>query len=1489
MNSGNDARKAAEVLGNPVILQGAWMRVDSWYRSGELAPQPELSRWRLHPEAMLRELAEALRDDHWKPEKWRQVPYPKKGARLRHYVMPTVRDQVAFMAHMVALGPILDQQTANFAFGNRWYRPIAWDRRTQPARWVHRPYPVLTNRIFLSYARSHGLFRRVAHWTVARMTKATLPAEDDSGRVQLPGDYEAGTLPPWTAEAWWRGTPDTSRVFWASLDIELAYPSVRIHQLAVAMERALRQPVDLRELFETKAGDMLDISMDELPQLVDLHRLFDGCPEPVLDALAIEDVRVEIGRRLTRALSEVTLDSGGILPDAWGPPQGHPLPRVAAEPYEGIPTGLAVSGVLLNVALLEADRVIGDYLKRASGEGRGAIVRFADDMYVLSRSSDGLLSLVEAVHGALSGAGTASLATPNKDSNVCINFKKIKPDAVREVIREYLLENGWTECKDEKCKQPLPLDLPEHATAGVLDWWAGKSGNDEFVSHREALERAAIEQGDVGPFVTTLVELLSDMGTDTLRQRFGEGARNHLARLHELARFDIDDEQVRPDTRRTFSVNRLVRAWLPTAREAGEQHRKLRQIRETIGFVLDRTPWKFAIWRAVVRGAARRPFDDSDDKGNTDQEASEWLANQLRRIACVADQRDSAAWMMAWPEVDADDGHAAERTDGWRVLYLSFLRTAFWRALGQVVGELKRHAARVAHEEAAAWVPSPVQWTTRAVAEGSHARAAALLGRIDEWVDVLYPAASAKEVAAWPWELDEFVGAILAAHSTLELAEAWRSTAGPGSILRVPATPRLEEMPKAAELLSRFGRLQQTGGRRNRKLDKWALANVQLGHWSEELGGVLFPASGQSRISRAGDDARGALAAGFTLGCFEWIKSALARRAIPSMLGEAEALERDAFLLHDYARARRVIVGQEASPASPPTVHRILWGTPMETGLDDWPMAGWETPAVGLPSRIAAALLRVVRQKSPPKGWAPRQGPLTWVINDVDGVLAAGRRWQFVPEEEPEPAKQPLCMDRSTAWEVVPHAAFYLPFASAAAREVHVDSYVLYCDVLLILTVLDGDERILDGLARWGVGGTPFVDRWAWRSRIHLPLEAWELVEKILRWSDSPGSDVTKFGARLVESLAGWSCEDVSWEDFLPERIDVRLSSSGDLEIVRTIRPAGDLRGPELPPDLHVADTAIIDELVARVGQVAAWPSAADVVSLFPAISSATANAMIEQVSNVFLAPAQGVGDSGPRLVVLPELAIPQQEVGSLRDLVRNEGIGAVAGLYWRALRPAFRPPRGFAPRWACFVNEAELIVPVGDGRGPPRVRWFRVRKPVPAHIEDGLARALSKKPTKTRWRMLRGRRWYRFVHPGWGDFTVAICADLIDAAPWRALRGELLHLLMVAFNKDVDLFDSLTWVRAYENYVNVASVNHGQFGGSFLWTPRRTHGRELARLRGGELVLIADVRLPVKELLSAQRTGVAMAIDQSAEEWQGKKTGTTEYKAPPPGFRRKG
>ena len=1471
MKSNNNAQKAANVLGNPVILKGAWMRVQSWYKYGEMPPEPELSQWQLYPEAMLRKLAIELRENRWKPEKWQQVPYPKKGARLRHYMMPTVRDQVAFMAHMVVLGPILDHQVKNFAFGNRWYRPIAWDCRQQPPKWKLRPYPVLTDKIYLSYARSHGLFRRVAHWTVAQMTKAELPSEYETGQIQHPNDYNPKMLPDWIREKWWECSLDSPSAYWASLDVELAYPSVRLPQLAESMKSALQQQVKVEPLY-------------------------DSCPGQVLDAISMEEVRVEIGKRMMDALENITLETSGIPQDTWSKPKNHRLPDINENSYDGIPTGLAISGVLFNVMLLKVDQEIHDYLSSTSEKLRGAIVRFADDMYVLSRSPEGLLALIEAVHRALSlNSNATSLAVPNDVSNICINLRKIAPGPVRKVIYKYLIAQGYKKCK--KCKQPLPPESQKISTMGVKEWWDEINHDYDFSQSQNALKSIAIKQGDVGPFVTSLVERLSDMGTDTLRQRFGEGARDHLARLHELARFEIEDEQVRPDTRRAFSVNRLVRAWLPTARSDGEQQRELRKIRDTIGFVLERTPWKFSIWRAVVRGSARCPLEDLKNGDGVNQGANEWLFNQLRRISCSNDPLLSEAWINNWPKFDEADKHADERSDNWRPLYLSYIRTAFWRALAQLIRELERHAAGTKSLEENPWAPSPNFWTTRAVGEGMHESVANSLSQIDKWVEVLYSAYDTADFHLWQWELDAFVEAVLAVHSTVDLANAWRTTKSPGQNLQVPTTAKLETMTKTKSILLKFGRLQQTGPRRNRKLNFTALANVKLGHWSDDLGVVLFPDPNKPRILRADREVSNVLASGLSLGCFGWIGLDFARQAIPSMHLDSEMIKQDVYLLYDYDRARRLCNSQQInSVATLPTLHRLIWGSSSKGELSSWPMSVWDIPTLGLPSRVAATLFVAVGRTSLPKKWSPEKGPLTWEIKKGDKSLAAGRHWQFVQHEElmlPNENKQKVCIKRSTAWEVAPHAAFYLPFLSAPAHEIDKYSYALYCDALLLLTALAGGEFILDDLVRWGVRGTPFMDRWAWRSRIHLPQLAWKWIEQILRWKDTPRTNRIIYRILLNWSLKDWSCEKISCQDFLPERIDVSLSLSEDLEIVRTISLAGDLRGPsKLPNELRVTNAGIHDELFVRVGQVNAWSDNADVVDKFPMIPTATAHTIIEQVTNAFLAPTQSADKFVPQLVIFPELAIPQQEIRSLRDLVRKEEKGAVAGLYWRELKPPFHPPKYYKRKHAYFVNEAELILPVGDGRGPPGIRWFRIRKPVPAHMEDGLAKALSsaskKKGNVPEWHIVRGQKWYRFVHPKWGDFTVAICADLIDTAPWRALRGELLHLLMVAFNKDVDLFDSLTWVRAYENYVNVVSVNHGCYGGSFLWTPRRTFGRELARLRGGNLVLTADVKLPVKQLFDEQNKGVKKAVKQATKKWKGKNPPDRKFKAPPPGFIRK-
>lgn len=1441
------------------------MRVDAWYRKGELAPQPELSDWRLHPEARLRELACDLREGHWQPEAWLQIPYPKKGGRLRHYMMPTVRDQVAFMAHMILLGPIIDDQMPTFAFGNRWYRRIAWDRR-DTHQWVQKPYPILSDKVYLPYARSYGLFRRVAHWTVARMTGANVPDEDYVGPVRTPRDYKQESLPPWTQQQWWQGRHEESRAYWAALDIELAYPSVYLDRLGKSIEQALSKTLPVEPAV-----------------------LLDGCPETVSMALEENDVRISIGRLLVTALKNVRIKSTDIPRDAWAPPQNHPLPKVYPDKDLGLPTGLAISGVLLNVALLDADKEVERYLQETEDGMRGAIVRFADDMYVLSQSVRGLFSLIETVHRALSGTRGAKLATANWDSNLCLNIKKIEPGEIREVISHYLIDNGWQNCGIEGCGQPLPDKEPFKAESGLDDWWKGGVESENFSYYKEKMERTSIGKGDVGPFVTSLVERLSEVGTDTLRQRFGEGAREHLVRLHELARFDIGDEQVREDTRRAFSVNRLVRAWLPLSGPQYDESKEIAEIRETVAFVLSQTPWKFSLWRAAVRASVRRPLGDQNDGTKFAAEAEEWLSNQLRHISSNDDDCDSTAWASTWPEEDVEKGHGAERDGSWRQFYLSFVRTAFWHALADTILDLGRHANRFENNDEEKQTAPPNLWTTRVVREGGHAGVAESLSNVDKWLDILYPLDSDVTFRRYQWELDALLHVVLSVHKSSELAKAWRCSLSPGRRLVVPLTERLTNLPKTVKALRTTGLLQETKFRRNRKLDRWALANVQLGLLDEQLSGILFPAANRVCIRQGREDPSLALVAGFALGCFKQIPLRLANQLTERPNVQVEAFKVDRLKLREYSIARRVILGHEVkAKLRQPTLHRLLWGTRKNDDLQNWSILPWETPELGLPSLVAATLLKRVGAEKLPTDWKTSPSPLTWRIDDPEKLLARGRRVQFdeCPNELGVEDKDLVKVTRSAEWEVLPHAAFFLPFISVDVGAIHADSYMLYCDALLFLTALDGGERILDGLARWSVRDTPLEDRWAWRSRIHLPRNTWQALDKLLRWAERPSTNATRIGYELRNSLDNWLPEKIQIEDFQLERVDIGLPIKSDKEVVRIIRSASQFGCPPSPVDLQAPEECMGEKLVVRVGQVAAWLGTKDVVSNFPRVPFGTSHTMIEQVVNVFSTPAQTADGMKPELVVLPELAVPLQEVNSLRDLVKTTEIGALAGLYWRQLKPPYQPSGNNRATRKYFVNEAELVLPIRDvGRGPTEVRWFRVRKPVPAHMEDGLASAMSKKSSGVKWIMLRGKRWYRFVDSKWGDFTIAICADLIDALPWRTLRGEILHLLMVAYNKDVDLFESLTWVRAYENYVNVTSVNHGKFGGSFIWTPRSRHERELARLRGNELTLLADVALPVKGLLDAQKKGLRSAVIEAKRYWLGKKSFPGSYKAVPPGF----
>ena len=878
---------ARAAVSHPRILWAAWLRVNAWYRLGNFAPQPELARWRLHPEHELRRLRDQLRTGEWTPKPWPQVPYPKKGACLRHYVMPSVVDQVAFMAYAVLLAPLLDSGFQSFVYGNRWYRPMIWNRRQSTPQWVHVPYPLLTSKTYRPYAQSFGLFRRVAHWTVAKMTDAPTPDHDYGGPVRRPDDYSREMLPPWTRQEWW-ATSSRRQACWLALDLQLAYPSVHLIELRDTMVTLLTRPKP-------------DWSVSALRALVS------GYPEPVLRILADPSDRAVLAKMFGDALTKVRIDDDQIGSAAWQP--FHARPKLPPKKDVGLPTGLAISGLLLNVVLCATDQGLYDFLKTRRGDACGAVVRFADDVYLMSPTYDGLFDLTDVFWDHLSRNPRASLADRSSLTNLYLNLTKLRPDAVGETVKKFLAAHNWKRCEnaDGTCQEFKPPDSPtEYQTLG--QWWRENKNDEVDSSLRPALDRARVGGADLGPFVTALVERLSEIGADSLADRFGSEAINRLARLHELARFAIDDEQVRADSRRTFAANRLVGAWLPFP----DTTEAIDDIRGSVAHVLQHTPWKHTLWRAVVRASARRPHGKTSATARQDEneKARVWLVTQLRRIGwCATRGRDRAlrdSWMHTWPEACADSGH--DGTGGWRKLYLSFHRAAFWHALAEVLAELSRHVDERTKAEYAG--PLPHRWTTRAMPDGCHEQMIKFLGALDTWSDVLYPGSPDDRRVDAFWELDQLCAAVLASSPASKVAKALLSCTEPSDLLAVPVSLGRPGLQTTIDLLDASGRVLRKREENGTSLGTESMAHIALAGRDRNLGQLLLPANGDSPIRAVKEMPTHAVIASLHLGCADDLDGELLGRVMYDLGRRNGPLPADLMDLLEYHRIRRLVMGQ---------------------------------------------------------------------------------------------------------------------------------------------------------------------------------------------------------------------------------------------------------------------------------------------------------------------------------------------------------------------------------------------------------------------------------------------------------------------------------------------------------------------------------------------------------------------------------------------------
>lgn len=1352
-----------DLLHNPFVLQAAWNKAQTWYRSSEWAPEPEFETWQAAPWPHLVALADDLASGQFTPSPLKLIPYPKQGAQIRNYYMPELRDQVAHLIFAVLLAPFLEARFANIAFGNRWYRGLKQTETADGTRphWRTTPFSLTDPQLYVPYRRDYSLFRRLAQWTVSQFLGVDeVAAVGEMHDHVRPEQYDEAML-PYLRGTWRVKASENRALCYARLDLRKAYPSVNLGDLKA----------NLLELL----GDACPAGVEKLAAPWGLHRSFEDdflkkvIPYPfssevddmahpwrVLAGAGGESLRLALAERWmslfenTRAVDNSEFNLVRAL--------SYQI-ESNTDRLSGIPTGLAVGGLMMQVALSRLDQDVLSHLENSAVAQRlpGAYLRFVDDIIILATDREQLTELLRAIQQGLSRYNPTE-----QGLRLEVNWNKAKPDSLKKQG-----ENLATEALDIKDSD---LITPERR----------------------------------GEFVTDLVERLSELQCESiLMQRTARGYER-LSRLLELSRWNIQDTEIRADTRITFALNALTRAWLP---KGDDRSRKLQrvfveEIRSAAKKALEEAPWKSSIWRAIVRAALRTKLDDH---ANTDGLA--WLRGILELVA---------SWETAWPRFDGDPvpedkGYETWKRlddDGFRRARVSFLRTCFWREITKTIRELSiaRHLLQENRISKHAW-----HRRVLGTSDADLLRAARMLGDLDEWARILYPQ---DQELPW-WETDALRMARDVVKRNLEVDAVHR------------AFQNLPESPGFAT-------------------DEWIKVEQHCGDMLRYE-------------TRGGDDLAVFLERALTV---------LAEQAS----SPEDAPHRYFGALHLYQRLRTLMLSKQlerpwllrlmSTMGVQPVegtdehigLHQLLWSTPSKLPPSGWTLSPTHVPSLGLPREWA------IRFYADILALGHRTGiPQPCVTPNVLSLFAATRRHDLGIEAAE--TKQPGFDESektamwSDTWLIPPHPVHLIPRWRAWGEE-HTTSW--HASFALFLA-LEGSEDLHDRIFRRFPTHAPWSEVLWLRCKHLLPKCVWNEIDYALgNLAEQRGSaEVIELAEthHLLEAGTREGPLHIALDPLFPVLLLEPPSSiepSDPLLELMNISQAIEVRIPRrLDPQESLRVRLAQLKSVPKFGELrnGPWPDSGG------SFHEDTLTEIDRTVDMLISVEADG---DRPNLVVFPEATIPPDQAAQIARDLASRDIGMIGGLFWRELEPPVHGGTAASERLRYFANEAILSIP--NPHNPLRYPFIlTVRKPRPANIEHGY----QKHFLQGKWRIVPGKEWLMFEHEKWGPFAIAICSDILDPAPWAAMRAQILHLFLVAWNTDIELYKAMSRTRAYELYVNLVVVNHGEYGGSLAWTPRSGNSKLLFCVEGNDHFVTADVTLDVVAL--AERH--ALSIDQQQKE----------------------
>jgi predicted amidohydrolase len=209
-----------------------------------------------------------------------------------------------------------------------------------------------------------------------------------------------------------------------------------------------------------------------------------------------------------------------------------------------------------------------------------------------------------------------------------------------------------------------------------------------------------------------------------------------------------------------------------------------------------------------------------------------------------------------------------------------------------------------------------------------------------------------------------------------------------------------------------------------------------------------------------------------------------------------------------------------------------------------------------------------------------------------------------------------------------------------------------------------------------------------------------------------------------------------------------------------------------------------------------------------------------------------------PQIIILPELTIPLSREVDLQRMAGKTGAVIIAGL-------------DFYENIGVVENKAVVFVPKSWPSIPSfgGVRKFYFGKTFFSYDEKKYF--YYKHKTGSSWPAM-----YILDAGSYGRIGVAICSDFFDIERFLIYRGNIHHMIVIAYNKDVKSYYFLAEAISRLVYCNVVICNTGYYGGSIVFSLyKEEYKRYIYKHEGSKLFTTQILSLPVKQLDEAQNS----------------------------------